>query len=65
MRMADVAPLIDFMYWVNDRLLDAADRLSTERVHGVGGPSPARDLRSTLVHELDVEWSWRLTLQGR
>ena len=62
--MDDVAPLIDFMYWVNDRLLEAAERLSNEAYLASAGPTQ-RDLRSTLVHELDVEWSWRLALQGK
>ncbi len=55
---------IEHLWWTNRRLLDAAQRLS-------GGAWSAqehatiRDLRATLVHELDVEWSWRLALEGR
>jgi uncharacterized damage-inducible protein DinB len=64
MTKADVQHLIDYMYWVNHRLLDAADQLSTDELTA---PTTVtmRNLRATLVHELDVEWSWRLNLQGR
>jgi uncharacterized damage-inducible protein DinB len=56
--------LIEHLWWTNRRLLDAAQRLP-------GGAWTAdehvttRGLRATLVHELDVEWSWRLALEGR
>jgi uncharacterized damage-inducible protein DinB len=64
MRKADVLHLFDYLYWVNGRLLDAAARLAPGQL--TAPPAAAtRDLRATLVHELDVEWSWRLNLQGR
>ncbi len=56
--------LIEHLWWTNRRLLDAAARLP-------GGAWEAdvhlttRGLRATLVHELNVEWSWRLALEGR
>lgn len=64
MHKADVQHLIDYMYWVNGRLLNAAEELTTDELTA---PTDAttRDLRATLVHELDVEWSWRLNLQGK
>lgn len=58
-----IGQLFDYMYWVNHRLLDAADRLPTGQL--TAEAVTTRDLRATLVHELDVEWSWRLALQGR
>jgi uncharacterized damage-inducible protein DinB len=63
-RGQDIGPLIGYMYWVNHRLLDAASRLPPERF---AEPTmvTTRDLRATLVHELDVEWSWRLRLRDR
>jgi uncharacterized damage-inducible protein DinB len=64
MRQADITHLIDYMYWVNGRLLDAAAQLTTEELTAPTTVA-TRDLRATLVHELDVEWSWRLNLQGR
>ena len=64
MNKADIQHLVDYLYWVNGRILDAAAELE---IDGLTRPSPptTRDLRATLVHELDVEWSWRLNLQGR
>jgi len=63
MRTSDVHSLFDYMYWVSGRILDAAEGLTVAE-----WTAPAtvttRDLRATLVHELDVEWSWRLNLQG-
>src|SRR3954447_4789465 len=62
MRPDDIAQLFDHVYWMRDRLLAAA--------HSPGGPLAAeahatiRDLRATLVHELDVEWSWRERLRS-
>jgi uncharacterized damage-inducible protein DinB len=64
MRKADVQHLIDYMYWVNGRLLDAAEGLTPDELTAPTSVT-TRDLRATLVHELDVEWSWRLNLQGR
>ena len=64
MRKADVQHLVDYMYWVNGRLLDAAEDLTTVELTAPSDVT-TRDLRATLVHELDVEWSWRLNLQGK
>ena len=66
MNKADIEHLVDYLYWVNGRILDAAEQLGPDDLRAASGDSPTtRDLRATLVHELDVEWSWRLNLQGR
>ncbi len=55
--------LLDYLYWLRDRVaettakLDTARFLDTPSLHG-------RDLRATLAHELDVEHSWRPKLRG-
>ena len=64
MRKGDIASLFEHMYWVNKRLLEAAAELPPAALTSAS-PATVRDLRATLVHELDVEWSWRLNLQGR
>jgi uncharacterized damage-inducible protein DinB len=64
MQKADVDVLVDYLYWMRDRILTAAEKL--EHAWFVSPETvTTRDLRATLVHELDVEWSWRLNLQGR
>ncbi len=62
MNVADVRDLFDYNYWANGRVLDAAARLSPEAFVDPATVT-TRDLRSTLVHQLDVEWSWRLRWQ--
>lgn len=64
MRSAELRQFVDYLCWVNHRLLDAAGRLPPGAFAATSGDT-VRDLRATLVHELDVEWSWRLVLQGR
>jgi uncharacterized damage-inducible protein DinB len=65
MNKADIQHLVDYLYWVNGRILDAAALLEADGFNLQEPPPTTRDLRATLVHELDVEWSWRLNLQGR
>jgi uncharacterized damage-inducible protein DinB len=60
MQQTDITLLFDHLYWVRDKVLDAADDPSLDWP----GEAPVglRGLRATLVHELDVEWSWRRRL---
>ena len=64
MRKDELATFVDYMYWVNGRLLDAASNLTVDQLAAPSNHT-TRDLRATLVHELDVEWSWRLNIQGK
>jgi uncharacterized damage-inducible protein DinB len=63
MQTVDIQALFDFLYWRRDRVLAGADALGTASFVDPAGTA-SRDLRGTLVHELDVERSWRLRLQG-
>ena len=56
--------LFGFNYWADRRLLDVAARL-TPAQWTAGSDITTRDIRGTLVHTLDVEWSWRVRLQHR
>jgi uncharacterized damage-inducible protein DinB len=62
--MPDVVTLYDFTYWANRHLLDVAATLTPEQWTAPSDIT-TRDLRGTVVHTLDVEWSWRLPLQRR
>ena len=57
MRQDDVEALLDHLYGVRDRVLVAA-RAAPAAFAANDGPT-IRSLHATLVHELDVEWSWR------
>jgi uncharacterized damage-inducible protein DinB len=61
MDIADARFLIDHLYWMRDRVLTRADEPGVALTDPT--PPTTRDLRATLVHELDVEWSWRVRLQ--
>jgi uncharacterized damage-inducible protein DinB len=64
MRRRDIETLFGFSYWTRDRVLECAAKLTRAEFQTPAGVT-TRNLRATLVHTLDVEWSWRGRLQGQ
>ena len=63
MQTAELNDHVDYIYWMRDRIVAAASNLSPDAFRA-SETVTNRDLRATLVHELDVEWSWRERLRG-
>lgn len=61
MRHEDVGALLDYLYWVRDRILVACGPLSESEFNS-DATMVTRSLRATLVHQLENEWAWRIRL---
>jgi uncharacterized damage-inducible protein DinB len=63
MRASEATALFDYLYWMRDTIVGAAAGLDGAEFTA-SDVETNRDLRATLVHELDVQWSWRERLRG-
>ncbi|MFZ2358245.1 MAG: DinB family protein [Anaerolineae bacterium] len=65
MNKSDVAALIHFNFWADERILAACERVSTDEFTLLHAPDPGwGSLRSILVHTLDAEYGWRCVMQA-
>lgn len=62
MNKADITMIFEYNHWANQRILDAASKVSQEQLVAPTA-FPRGSLRATLVHILDTEYGWRLLLQ--
>lgn len=63
MNQADINFLIDYNYWANARVLNAAAQLAPDRFSAPRGLSHG-SIRGALVHVLAAEMVWRLRCQS-
>jgi uncharacterized damage-inducible protein DinB len=61
MHARDGRRLAEYVFWIRDRILSAAETLPPGQFIAPE-PVASRDLRGTLVHELEGEWAWRIRL---
>jgi uncharacterized damage-inducible protein DinB len=61
MRHEDLGELVEYLFWMRDRILAAAAGL-TDIEFRSSDTVTTRDLRATLVHQLENEWAWRIRL---
>jgi uncharacterized damage-inducible protein DinB len=61
MRHQDVGVLVDYLFWVRDQVLATVAALPEGEFRS-GGTVTTRDLRATLVHQVENEWAWRIRL---
>lgn len=61
MRHEEVGELIEYLFWVRDRILAASAELTNSEFQSRETVT-TRDLRATLVHQLENEWAWRIRL---
>ncbi len=65
MNKSNIATLIHFNFWANDRILATCERISMDEFTRLRVPDPGwGSLRSILVHTLDTEYGWRSVLQA-
>jgi uncharacterized damage-inducible protein DinB len=62
----DIAMLVRFNFWANERILAACAHISADQFTCAVTPDPGwGSLRGILVHALDTEYGWRSVLQGQ
>jgi uncharacterized damage-inducible protein DinB len=65
MNKSDIATLIRFNFWANDRILTTCGRISADEFTRLHTPDPGwGSLRGILVHTLDTEYGWRSVLHA-
>lgn len=65
MNKSDIAILIHFNFWANDRILATCEQISVDEFTRLHTPDPGwGSLRGILVHTLDTEYGWRSVLQA-
>ena len=64
MNKNEIATLIHFNFWANNRILTSCERISLDKFIQLQVPDPGwGSLRGILVHTLDTEYGWRSILQ--
>ena len=61
MRHEELRQLIEYLFWVRDRIF-AASAVLTDSEFQSGQTVTTRDLRATLAHQIENEWAWRIRL---
>lgn len=61
MKTNEIKLWYEYNYWANKRILTTCAKVSDEQYVA---STPFGKLRSTVVHTLDAEYSWRLTCKG-